>query len=245
MPVLRKIVRIDEERCTGCGDCILACAESAIEIVDGKARLVGESLCDGFGACLGKCPEDAIHIEEREAEAFDEEAVKERLADLWMQGADLPKGAATPANCPSSQVMALGESGGGLPQPAGGGSAISHWPIKLNLVSPEAPFLQGADVVLMADCVPFALGDGYREYVSDHALLIGCPKFDTYDFAFTRLTEILRCSDVRSLTVVHMEVPCCGGYWHLGQEACTASGKSIPLQQVVIGVRGDVKTEPV
>jgi len=228
MQVLRQIVKIDDERCTGCGDCILACAESAIEIVDGKARLVGENLCDGFGVCLDKCPEDAIEIEEREAEVFDEDAVSARIASLWISGpAAQPQG-------PSSPVTAPGES-------APSGPAISHWPIKLNLVPPNAPFLQDADVVLMADCVPFACGERYKEYVLEHALLIGCPKFDDPSYARTRLTDILRQSDVRSLTVVHMEVPCCGGYWHLGREACAASEKDIPLQQVVIGIRGDVK----
>lgn len=253
MLVNRPIVVIDSEKCTGCGDCILVCAEGAIELVDGKARLVGENLCDGFGVCLGKCPEDAIIIEEREAEVFDEEAVKEHLAALWIRGDDskieipMIKQEGTPAGCPSSQTMEFRRPGDAPSLPTNGppasGPVLTHWPIKLNLVPPGASFLQGADVVLMADCVPFACGDLYRQFVSEHALLIGCPKFDNPDFALTRLTDIFRNSDVRSLTVVHMEVPCCTGYWHLSKQALAASGKTIPVKQVVISVSGQQITQ--
>ena len=228
----RPIVRIDEEKCTGCGDCIIACAEGAIELVDGKAQIISERLCDGFGVCVGECPEGAIVIEEREAEAFDEEAVKDHLASMWTQsetaGRPLPVVNDDPAPaCPSSQVTA-GASGGPVP----------HWPIKLNLVPPNAPFLAGADVVLMADCVPFAAGDPYRDLIKEGSLLIGCPKFDDPDFALTRLTDILRDSQLKSLKVIHMEVPCCAGYWHLAQRAAQDSGNKVPLMQVVVGISG-------
>lgn len=239
----RLIIKIDEELCTGCGDCVVACAEGAIEIVDGKARLISETYCDGLGACLGECPEGALVIEERQADAFDEEAVRDRLAALWARG----EGVETPASCPSMQVMefedrqAPGTSGAeGATQ---AGSALTHWPIKLRLVPPGAPFLPGAELMLIADCVGFAWGDLRRELSSENAVLIGCPKFDDYDFALSRLTEILRGSQVRSLTIVHMEVSCCAGYWHLGQQAWTAAGKEIPLRQVVIGARGEVKQD--
>ena len=232
MRVHRPIVRIDEEKCTGCGECILACAEGAIKLVDGKAHIISENLCDGFGVCIGKCPEDAIIIEEREADAFDEEAVKDHLASLWTQsetaGNAIPLLNDAPAQaCPSSQISA-----GGIDGP------VPHWPIKLNLVPPSAPFLVGADVVLMADCVPFAAGDPYRELIKEGSLLIGCPKFDDPDFALNRLTGMLKSSQLKSLTVVHMEVPCCAGYWHQAQRAAQAAGSSIPLRQVVVSVSG-------
>ena len=238
----RQIIKIDEEKCTGCGECITACAEGALKIIDGKARLVSETYCDGLGACLGGCPEGALVIEERQADAFDEEAVRDHLAALWAGG---ERGAETSASCPSTQVMEFEDrqvpTASGLEGAAPAGSALTHWPIKLRLVSPGAPFLQGAELMLIADCVGFAWGDLRRELSPKNAVLIGCPKFDDYDFALDRLTEILRGSQVRSLTIVHMEVPCCAGYWHLGQEAWTAAGKEIPLRQVVIGARGEVR----
>jgi NAD-dependent dihydropyrimidine dehydrogenase PreA subunit len=253
---VRQIVHIDEEKCTGCGDCIISCAEGAIKIIDGKAKLIGENLCDGLGACLGICPEDAIRIEEREADAFDEEAVKEHLADSWIQGGheSCPSQQAgslsVPAQCPSSQLLQLGDTQAAPaqsqeaagPQGAPATSAtLSHWPIKLNLVPPGAPFLNGKDVVLMADCVAFASPEAHGRYIPQGAVLIGCPKFDQPEIAQNRLAEILRDSGVRSLTVVHMEVPCCSGYWFISQKALQASGADIPLRQVVVGVRGEIQ----
>ena len=249
----RQVVNIDEEKCTGCGDCIVACAEGAIEIIDGKAKLVSDIYCDGLGACLGICPEGAITVEGREAEAFDEEAVRDRLATLWAQGkgggvespaAEPPGCPSMSAGCPSAQLMEIGGAQRpAAPRPDNGGPSggLYHWPIKLGLVPPGAPFLEGADVMLAADCVAFAYPDLHREFLPNGPVLIGCPKFDNIEFAQNRLTEILRGSVVRSLTVLHMEVPCCFGYWRLAQQACAASGKEIPLREVTIGVRGDVK----
>ena len=243
----REIIRIDEEKCNGCGECVVACAEGAIDIVDGKARLVSEVYCDGLGACLGKCPEDALTIERREAVAFDEAAVQDRLKaqGVRREGREaLPMYIAPAQGCPSSQVRAFGPVEA-RPAPTGGpaDAALGHWPIKLRLVPPGAPFLADADLALIADCVPFAFADLHRTYLPEHALVIGCPKFEDPAFALERLTEILRDSGVRSLTVVHMEVPCCFGYWQLGRQALAASGRTIPLNQVVIGVRGDVRME--
>lgn len=230
--VSRPIVRIDEEKCTGCGECILACAEAAIQLVDGKAHIISERLCDGFGVCVGRCPEEAIVIEERQAEAFDEEAVKDHLASLWMgsdtAGTALPMRHEEPAApCPSGRIAADGIDG-----------PVPHWPIKLNLVPPAAPFLKGADVVLMADCVPFAAGDPYPDLIGDRSLLIGCPKFDDPDFALNRLTDIVHTGQLRSLTVVHMEVPCCAGYWHLARRAVAAAGADVRLRKIVVNISG-------
>lgn len=228
----RQIIRIDEEKCTGCGECLTACAEGALAIVDGKARLISEVYCDGLGACLGHCPEGALAIEEREAEDFDEEAVRDHLAAQWVGS----------SGCPSAQVLEFGGRGV-LAEAAGAGLPLGHWPIKLRLVSPDAPFLQGADAMLVADCVGFAWRDLHREVTPEKAVLIGCPKFDEYGFALNRLTEILRHAEVRSLTVVHMEVPCCAGYWRLAGEARVASGQEVPLRQVIVGIHGQVKAD--
>lgn len=238
----RAMIRIDEEKCTGCGDCITACAEGALQVVDGKARLLSEIYCDGLGACLGECPEGALIIEEREAAGYDEEAVRKHLATQWAFGGTpqppAAAGAAPAFSCPSAQPQLLNIDGAAAaPAPTKGDGHLSHWPIKLRLVPPEAAFLRDADVVLMADCVPFARATAIREQLSERALLIGCPKFDDWDFSLRRLTEMVQVP-IRSLSVVHMEVPCCSGYWQLARQA--TKGTDIAVGRVVVGVQGDV-----
>jgi Fe-S-cluster-containing hydrogenase component 2 len=234
--LLRKIVRIDEENCNGCGLCVPACAEGALQIIDGKARLISEKYCDGLGACLGECPQGAITIKEREADDFDEVAVKHHLKEEKQATGELPCG------CPSATVTRLerqeeAETTGVAYQP----SMLGHWPVQLTLVPPRAPFLQGADVVLVADCVPFAYGGFHQEFLTGHALLVACPKLDDFPAHQRKLTDILSSSDIKSLTVVQMEVPCCSGLTHMAKQAIAASGKDIPLQEVTIGIRGTIK----
>jgi len=247
----RQIIKIDEDRCDGCGLCVPSCAEGAIQIVDGKARLVRDDFCDGLGACLGECPNDALSIEEREAPEFDEAAVavsRRKAASpppAWPDVLHRHGGHGHPGGgCPSARILDLAPRRE-TPQPGGvsprAPSALEHWPVKLKLVPPTAPFLRGADLMLAADCVPFAYAGMHGDLLPDHAVVIGCPKFDDYLEARARLTEILRVSSVRSLTVVTMEVPCCLGYLRMAQEALSASGKDIPLRHVVIGVRGDLR----
>jgi len=231
---VRKIVHIDEEKCDGCGICIPSCAEGALQIVDGKARLISEKFCDGLGACLGECPQGAITVEEQFAEEFDEELVKEHLATAQPTET-------LACGCPSSTVEqfdtgATTETASGTPQP----SLLGHWPVQLTLVPPKAPFLQGTELMLVADCVPFAYAGFHRDFVQGHSLLVACPKLDDFPAHLKKLTDILTQSDVRSLTVVHMEVPCCSGLVHMAREAIMASGKSIPLKEVTIGVQGKV-----
>jgi Fe-S-cluster-containing hydrogenase component 2 len=235
---LRKIVKIDEEKCNGCGLCVPACAEGALQIIDGKAKLISEIYCDGLGACLGECPQDAIIIEEREAEVFDEEATKFHLEQHDQTTEELPCG------CPSIAVaqFANQETTGirqseASPQP----SMLANWPVQLTLVPPKAPFLQGTDLVLAADCVPFAYAGFHQDFLKDHSLLIACPKLDDLQAHMNKLTQILSQSDVKSLTVVHMEVPCCYGIVHMAQQAIKLSGKEIPFNEVTVGVRGDLK----
>jgi Pyruvate/2-oxoacid:ferredoxin oxidoreductase delta subunit len=233
--VLRKVVRIDEEKCTGCGVCIPACVEGALRIVDGKAKLVSDKYCDGLGACLGGCPEDAITIEEREAEEFDDAVVGHHVHQHGHAKETLPCG------CPSASVTRLErrEVGNGCPGSIRQEPTLENWPVQLTLVPPGAPFLQGADVVLVADCVPFAYAGFHQDFLRDHALLVACPKLDDFQAHSAKLTEILRRSTVKSITVVRMEVPCCSGLTHMAEEAIRLSGKKIPLSEVIIGIKGD------
>jgi len=210
--VVRKIVRIDEEKCTGCGLCIPACAEGALKIVNGKAKLISDKYCDGLGACIGECPQGAITIEERETEDFDEEAVEEHLKG------ERPVPAAHPAK---------------------NESMLSQWPIQLALLPPNAPFFENADLLIAADCVPFTYANFHSDFLRNRKLVVGCPKLDDVKFYKEKLTEIFRRSNIRSVTVVNMEVPCCFGLYHLVKEALDSSGKSAPLKQETISIRGD------
>ena len=233
--VLRKVVSIDEERCTGCGVCIPACAEGALRIVDGKAKLVSDKYCDGLGACLGECPEGAITIEEREAEEFDDTGVGHHVHQHGHAKETLPCG------CPSASVTRLErkEVEKGCPGSIHQESRLENWPVQLTLVPPRAPFLQGADVVVVADCVPFVYADLHRDFLRDHAVLVACPKLDDFQAHLAKLTEILRESTVKSITILRMEVPCCSGLTHMAEEAIGLSHKKIPLDEVIIGIKGD------
>ena len=237
--VLRKIIRIDEEKCNGCGICVPACAEGALQIVDGKVKLISEKYCDGLGACLGECPEGAIIIENREVEEFDEEAVRHHLDEKEHATEELPCG------CPSATVTQFerpGETTAGPSYAPHQPSMLSHWPVQLTLVPPAAPFLQGAALVLAADCVPFAYAGFHHDFLRGHALLVACPKLDDFQAHQSKLTEILHRSQVKSLAVVHMEVPCCSGLAHMAEQAIRLSGKDIPFQEVTVGIRGDLKS---
>jgi len=237
----RKIVKIDEEKCNGCGLCIPACAEGAIQIINGKAKLISDKYCDGLGACLGECPQGAITIEEREADEFDEQAVEHHLQAKEPATGELPCGCSSATvtrieRQTSTEIPAAGIAET-IPEPM-----LTHWPVQLTLVPPSAPFLQKADLLLAADCVPFACADFHQEFLKDHALVIACPKLDNFEAHLRKLTEILRHSEPKSLTVVHMEVPCCFGLIHMAKQAILASGKDIPLKEITIGIKGDRKS---
>ncbi|UCG82235.1 MAG: 4Fe-4S binding protein [Dehalococcoidia bacterium] len=252
--VMRKIVRIDEEKCDGCGCCVPACAEGALQIIDGKAKLVGEIYCDGLGACLGECPQDAITIEEREAEEFDEVAVEHHLHSMQQPEEQLPCGCPSTtvrqfeqtapfSGCPSANVARFTRPEGSVAATAETGrqeSLLGHWPVQLTLVPPTAPFLRGADVVLAADCVPFAYPEFHRDFLNDRALLVACPKLDDYQAHLGKLIEILRQPEPKSLRVVHMEVPCCSGLVQMARQAIAASGRDIPFNEVTVGIRGEL-----
>jgi Pyruvate/2-oxoacid:ferredoxin oxidoreductase delta subunit len=236
---LRKIVKIDEEKCDGCGACIISCAEGALRIVDGKAKLISETYCDGLGVCMGKCPRDAITIEEREAEEFDEAAVGQQLQ---AEKVEEPK----PGACPSANVQLFERQDKVSTQPAPVDdtveSRLTHWPVQLALVPPTAPFLKEADLVLAADCVPFAYAGFHRDFLGGNsALLVACPKLDDFAAHQKKLTEILKQSGIKSLTVLHMEVPCCSGLVHMAKQAILASGNVVPFREVTISVQGKRK----
>jgi ferredoxin len=235
--VLRKIVKIDEEKCTGCGLCVPVCAEGALKIVDGKAKLISEIYCDGLGACLGRCPYDAITVTDAEAEEFDEAAAKEHMEHKETAAHDDEKLA---CGCSSATVQSFEKQDAGAECCASHqASQLGHWPVQLTLVPPQAPFLKAADVLLTADCVPFACAGFHQDFLSDHALLVACPKLDDFQAHVSKLTEILRTADIKSITVVHMEVPCCSGLVHMAKLALQQSGKDIPLEEVTIGMQGE------
>ncbi|MDP2931942.1 MAG: 4Fe-4S binding protein [Chloroflexota bacterium] len=231
---VRKIVKIDEDKCDGCGECVTACVEGALRIIDGKARLVSETYCDGLGVCLGECPQGAITVEERVAEEFDEAAAKQHEAQVKHT---------IPCGCPGTAMRQFEavETESTVEQTVQP-SRLGHWPVQLTLVPPSAPFLKDADLLLTADCVPFAYAGFHREFLKNHALLVACPKLDDFAAHLEKLTNILRQSAVKSLTVVHMEVPCCSGLVYMARQALQSSGKNIPFKDITIGVKGNVKS---
>ena len=240
----RPIIRIDQEKCNGCGQCVTACAEGAVRIIDGKARLVSESYCDGLGACLGTCPQDAITIEQRQAAPFDEQATSEHLKRLKEKELDTPQ--PLPCACPSAMVRQVKHSPAPLPpgaadQPAA--SQLANWPVQLHLVPPTAPYLRSADLLLVADCVPFALADFHQRFLRGKPVLIGCPKLDDADSYVAKLTDILNQNEISSIAVLHMEVPCCSGLVYITRQALIASGKTVPAQDVTISINGQVIQE--
>jgi len=239
--VLRSIVKIDEEKCNGCGLCIIACAEGALRIVDGKAKLVRDKYCDGLGACLGECPEGAITIEERQAQEFDEEAVEEHLKAKQPVPA-VQQVHPTHQSCPSAKVMHFERDVAEkktVNTPEKRESMLSQWPVQLTLLPPNAPFFEDADLLIAADCVPFAYANFHNDFLKGRTPVVGCPKLDNATFYKEKLTEIFKRSNIRSVTVVNMEVPCCFGLYRLVKEALDSSGKAIPLRQEIIGIKGD------
>ena len=252
--VKRKTIRIDEEKCDGCGLCIPSCPEGALQIVDGKARLVRESFCDGLGACLGDCPRGALTVEEKEVDEYDEEGVighiketspellEKHLAHLREHAHELPqhhshKGI---SSCPSAQMLHWKQKEGVGEEAARVSSELRQWPIQLHLVPPHAPYLRNADLALVADCVPFAYANFHADFLKGNAIAIGCPKLDDLGAYVSKITQILENADIKSIKVVHMEVPCCHGLIQAVREAIRRSGKDVPVETVIIGVKGEV-----
>ena len=252
--VKRSIVKIDESKCDGCGNCVPNCAEGALQIIDGKAKLVKEIYCDGLGACLGECPQGALTIEERESESFDEKATEEHIKKINAAKTKPPAGGHSddlPCGCPSTSVQDFSQKKTEEDQPASSAgkpvgkvsSQLRQWPIQLKLVPPVAPFLQNSDLVLAADCVSFAYGNFHADFLKGKSLLIGCPKLDDAQMYQKKITDIINLANLKSLTVLYMEVPCCFGLVNLAKQALEASGKKIPFKAVKIGIQGNVVEE--
>ena len=236
--MIRKIIHIDEEKCNGCGLCAQACHEGAIDIVDGKARLVRENFCDGFGDCLPNCPTGAITFEEREAPEYDEAAVKKAQEARKMSEMkhEHPAG-----GCPGSQLMQFRHNETeiapvSMSKPV---SRLAQWPCQIKLVPTQAPFFDGAKLLIAADCTAYAYANMHEEFMHGKVTIIGCPKLDDVDYT-DKLTAIIRDNDIKSVTIVRMEVPCCGGLQRAAQNALQASGKFIPWQVVTISRDGHI-----
>jgi ferredoxin len=248
---VRDVVEINEDLCDGCGDCVTACAEGAIAIIDGKARLVSDVYCDGLGACLGHCPQGAITVTRREADEFDEAAVAQRLEVL---------GAVAPPTTHRPQVSfpVMGQTHGGgcpgsrpamrdVPLPEASGptaeqpSQLRHWPVQLHLVPPTAPFFRDADVLLAADCVAFAVADFHQQHLAGRSLAIACPKLDSnQEIYLEKLVAMIEQARIRSLQVMVMEVPCCGGLVRLAEEAARRAQRKIPVEFLVVSTGGHI-----
>ncbi len=245
MKTIRKIVHIDEDKCNGCGICVPACHEGAIQIIEGKARLLEDHLCDGLGDCLGECPLDAIRIEEREAAAFDEEAVQQHLnAQAEKEKADKKEEYQIPCGCPGTQLRDAhrGEKTK-VPQEEVKGEMVSElnqWPVQLNLIPPHAPFFKEGEILVAADCVPFAYADFHRKILRGKPVVIGCPKLDDGMAYVEKFTAILEQNDIKKITIAHMEVPCCGGLIMILKKAIEQSGKSPELEMVKISIDGRI-----
>ena len=274
--MLREIITIDEELCNGCGLCIPSCPEGALQIIDGKARLVSDLFCDGLGACVGHCPEGAMTVVEREAEPYDERKVmanivgygqntiaahlehlrehgemglyREAVDYLEEQGLEVPThelepAAELPCGCPGAMLRELSketESETSAPSDYSPVSRLTHWPVQIKLLPVNAPYFEGADLLLAADCAPFAFPDFHDEFLAGKVLLVGCPKLDDAAFYLEKMTAILETNDIKSVTCVHMEVPCCFGLPTIARQAIIASGKDIPLHDVTITVDGRI-----
>jgi len=242
MKVLRKIIKIDEELCNGCGQCVPDCAEGSLQIIDGKARLVADKLCDGLGACLGSCPTGALQIIEREADEFDEEAVEHFLAS---QKKSTPAPQPT-GGCPSARLQTLSPMSpcqmANLPS-GQAGSALSHWPVQIRLIPATAPFLENCDLLVAADCTAVAYAGLQKDYLAGRVVMMGCPKFDDQQLYVDRFTEIFRTRKLKSLTILIMEVPCCHSMLQIIKKAWDAAKPSFPIRHAVVSTRGEIKEE--
>ncbi|OQX12551.1 MAG: 4Fe-4S ferredoxin [Desulfobulbaceae bacterium A2] len=246
MKSLRKIIEIDEELCNGCGQCVPDCAEGSLEIIDGKARLVAEKYCDGLGACLKSCPTGALKVVERESEAFDEHAVEAYLAAKKQPAAAAVSPAAT--GCPSAKIQLFAPTAtscqaANAPALRPGVSALGHWPVQIRLIPPTAPFLQGCNLLVAADCCAVAYAGLQDDFLRNRVVMMGCPKFDDAAMYVQRFTEIFRSAHITSLTMLIMEVPCCGAMGNIIRQALTQSGAIIPVREVVIGTDGSLRGE--
>jgi len=274
--VKRQIIKINEDKCTGCGECVPNCKEGALQIIDGKARLISDLFCDGLGACIGHCPEAAIAIEEREAQPYDEKATMieniipagkntikahlEHLRDHDQKGllnqalkVLKTKGIKNPmedkkmenscaGGCPGSKMMDFSDKETSETKEDGKRSSqLRQWPVQLHLVSTMAPYFQGKDVVISADCVAYSLADFHKDYLKDKSLAIACPKLDSdQDVYVNKITALIDEAKINTLTVMTMEVPCCAGLVQVAKQAAEKAKRKVPVKSIVVGINGDI-----
>jgi ferredoxin len=242
----RKIITINEELCDGCGNCASACSEGALQIIDGKAKLVREDFCDGFGDCMGGCPTGALVIEERESKPFDIDATKEYLLQtkgkeaVWRMEEAQKKHESKPlpCGCPGSMAQVLAVSGVAKSNPQASAPQLRNWPVQIHLLPSKAPYYRGADLLVAADCCAYAYAGFHNDFMQGHTLAIGCPKLDDANVHREKLAAIIRENDITSLSIAYMEVPCCSGLVRLVEEAVKKSGKDIPVRKTKIGIKG-------
>ncbi|MFX0026199.1 MAG: ATP-binding protein [Candidatus Hermodarchaeota archaeon] len=247
----RKIIKIDEDLCTGCGNCVVDCAEGALQVIDGKARVINEIFCDGLGACISGCPEGALEIIEREALEFDEEAVEKHLEAMkyneQIQTDQVKKIVAEHAHqcgCPSAQTMIFNEPETTTEVSGKISSALRQWPVQMHLINPRAPYYQGADVLLSADCVGFSYGDFHRDFLKQKSIAIACPKLDQgKEIYIEKIKSLIDDAKINTLTVAIMEVPCCSGLLALAQEGAKRASRKVPIKYVVVGIQGNILKE--
>lgn len=277
--MLRKIIKIDEDKCDGCGECVPNCHEGALQIIDDKARLISDLFCDGLGACIGHCPQNAISIEEREAEPYNERKVMEYIVsggenviiahlkhlldhkefnffdeainyleenniDINLKSVQEPQTEQTSCGCPGSQELNLKIEDNGKDEEGKRSSHLQQWPIQMHLVSPYAQYYQNSHLLLAADCVGFAYPDFHKDYLKEKSIAIACPKLDTNKQAYLeKLTAMIKDANLQSITVMIMQVPCCGGLMQLAKDAVDQAGKEIPVKLIVVGIQGEILQE--
>jgi NAD-dependent dihydropyrimidine dehydrogenase PreA subunit len=255
--ITRKIIEIDEDLCTGCGNCVITCAEGALEIIDGKAKVVNDVFCDGLGACIGDCPEGALKIIEREAVEFSEEAVEKRLEDLKhkeeeqfdikeIEHITIKEPGNVSCNCPGSHTQSFVECDDGEEQALTGEikSELRQWPIQMHLISPTAPYFQGADVLLSADCVAHSLGGYHPKYLKGKAVGIACPKLDQgQENYIEKIRSWIDDAKINTLTVITMQVPCCSGLVYLAKQGAAKATRKVPIKSIVVSLQGEILHE--
>ena len=239
--ILRKIIEIDEDLCNGCGNCVTGCAEGALQIIDGKAKVVSDIFCDGLGACIGECPTGALSIVEREAPPFNEEAVKQHLAKKEKEPETMPCG------CPSAHIQIFDKPSAcetankpkhfeSVPEE----SSLTHWPIQIKLIPASAPFLKGADLLVLADCTAVAFPSLHRDLMKGKVVMMGCPKFDDVQEYVQKFADIFKTAGIKSITVAVMEVPCCSGLPVIVKKGMEAANKKIPMKEIILSLRGKI-----
>lgn len=243
MKTMRKIIEINEELCDGCGQCVPDCAEGSLQVVDGKVKMLADKYCDGLGACLRSCPQGALTIVEREADEFDEEAVIELLQSR--KDTEIPAPAAATADLASVKVTTPCQAANKPRMDFVAGksdSMLSHWPVQIRLVPAKAPFLQNADLLIAADCVPVAYPHFHRDFLADRVVMMGCPKFDDVNGYIEKFVEVFQEAKPKSIKLAIMEVPCCAGMRMIVKEALKRASISIPVEEVIVGARGEIKS---